>query len=238
MKSSKGVLKVSNVSKVYHTGDVLVNALNDVSFEAHTGELVVILGQSGSGKSTLLNLIGGIDTLSSGEIVVDGRNIADFSEKQRTLYRRKYVGFVFQSYNLIPLLTAYENVKLSTDLVKAPKQKGYETIKTLGLEEKLNQYPNQLSGGEQQRVSIARAIIKSPKLLLCDEPTGALDTNNSSKVLTLINDVCHNNDITAVIITHNELISQMADTVIRLKNGQIESIKENNNKLHPNQILW
>ena len=227
-------IEFKNVTKGYKIGDKTYNALDNVSFSLPKGEFVCILGPSGAGKSTLLNLLGGMDTVTSGDIIIDKENISKKSDKELTSYRAENVGFIFQFYNILPTLTVLENVEIVKDIVKKPKS-AKKILKDVGLGDHLNKFPNQLSGGEQQRVSIARAIAKNPKLLLCDEPTGALDSKTGVEVLKLLKKQCdaNNGENTVIIVTHNALIAEVADRVIRLKNGQIESNTVNK---HPKNI--
>ena len=230
-------LSLKNVGKEYRTGTVSVHALSEVDFDLENGEFVVVLGSSGAGKTTLLNLLGGMDKATSGEIVLDGKNVTSLDRRGLTEYRRSDVGFVFQFYNLMPNLTALENVEIAVEICKDhlnPK----EVLTEVGLDERLNNFPAQLSGGEQQRVSIARAIAKKPKLLLCDEPTGALDYNTGKKILKLLHDVCKNSGRLVIIVTHNQALKDMADKVIRIKSGKIESIEENSSPKSIEEIEW
>lgn len=231
------LVEVKNVAKEYVMGEVTVKAADDMSFSIEAGEFVVILGPSGSGESTVLNIIGGMDRPTSGEIWVDGRNIAEFTDKELTLYRRKSIGFVFQFYNLMPNLTALENVELVMQTSDAPLD-AKEILSDLGLRERLDSFPSQLSGGEQQRVALARALVKNPILLLCDEPTGALDYQTGKSILNLLNEINRNKKKTVVIITHNAAIAAMADKVIRVRSGQVESLEINENPLPPEGIEW
>ena len=211
--------------------------MSEVDFDLENGEFVVVLGSSGAGKTTLLNLLGGMDKATSGEIVLDGKNVTSLDRRGLTEYRRSDVGFVFQFYNLMPNLTALENVEIAVEICKDhlnPK----EVLTEVGLDERLNNFPAQLSGGEQQRVSIARAIAKNPKLLLCDEPTGALDYNTGKKILKLLHDVCKNSGRLVIIVTHNQALKDMADKVIRIKSGKIESIEENSSPKSIEEIEW
>lgn len=228
-------INFDKVSKMYKMGDVKIRALSDASFDINKGELCVILGPSGAGKTTLLNLLGGMDSVTGGKITVDGELITSFKGKRLTNYRRLDVGFVFQFYNLIPNLTALENVELSASLTKdhIPAK---EALSLVGLETRLKSFPSQLSGGEQQRVAIARALAKKPKLLLCDEPTGALDGNTGKSILELLHETSRKNQMTVIIITHNTAIADMADKVITIKNGEIESVCKNENPKSPSQI--
>ena len=230
-------LKLENVCKDYHSQAGTFRALNDVNFELNNGEFVVILGPSGAGKTTLLNLLGGMDEVTSGIITLENREISKFNKKELTEYRRYDVGFIFQFYNLMPNLTALENVELATEICPNaldPK----EILKGVGLGEKFQNFPAQLSGGEQQRVSIARAIAKNPKLLLCDEPTGALDYITGKNILRLLYDISKNNNKLVIVVTHNQALKEMADKVISIKNGQIEKIIVNENPLPIEEIEW
>ena len=226
-----------NVGKVYKTGDVEVRALHDVEFEIEKGEICVVVGQSGAGKTTLLNILGGMDTLTEGKVILDGRDISELSSKQMATYRRLDIGFVFQFYNLIPNLTALENVESASQLSADPLD-SRKVMAEVGLEERMNNFPAQLSGGEQQRVAIARALAKNPKLLLCDEPTGALDYETGKSILKLLQDTCRNSGMTVVIITHNSALTAMADRIVRIKNGTIESVKLNDNIVPVEDIEW
>ena len=232
-------IEFKNVTKGYKIGDKTYNALNNVSFSLPKGEFVCILGPSGAGKSTLLNLLGGMDTVTSGDIIIDKENISKKSDKELTSYRAENVGFIFQFYNILPTLTVLENVEIVKDIVKKPKS-AKKILKDVGLVDHLNKFPNQLSGGEQQRVSIARAIAKNPKLLLCDEPTGALDSKTGVEVLKLLKKQCdaNNGENTVIIVTHNALIAEVADRVIRLKNGQIESNTVNKHPKNIDEVEW
>ena len=232
-------IEFKNVTKGYKIGDKTYNALDNVSFSLPKGEFVCILGPSGAGKSTLLNLLGGMDTVTSGDIIIDKENISKKSDKELTSYRAENVGFIFQFYNILPTLTVLENVEIVKNIVKKPKS-AKKILKEVGLEKHLNKFPNQLSGGEQQRVSIARAIAKNPKLLLCDEPTGALDSKTGVEVLKLLKKQCdaNNGENTVIIVTHNALIAEVADRVIRLKNGQIESNTVNKHPKNIDEVEW
>ena len=232
-------IEFKNVTKGYKIGDKTYNALDNISFSLPKGEFVCILGPSGAGKSTLLNLLGGMDTVTSGDIIIDKENISKKSDKELTSYRAENVGFIFQFYNILPTLTVLENVEIVKDIVKKPKS-AKKILKDVGLGDHLNKFPNQLSGGEQQRVSIARAIAKNPKLLLCDEPTGALDSKTGVEVLKLLKKQCdtNNGENTVIIVTHNALIAEVADRVIRLKNGQIESNTVNKHPKNIDEVEW
>ncbi|WP_323736736.1 ABC transporter ATP-binding protein [Methanosphaera sp. ISO3-F5] len=222
------MIEFKNVNKIYESGDSILKAMDDVSFKINEGEFVVILGPSGAGKSTLLNILGGLDSVTSGEIIVNDIHIELLDEDQLTNYRAKNVGFVFQFYNLIPNLTALENIELMNEIVDFDID-GLELLDSVGLKDFANQFPAQLSGGEQQRVSIARAIAKKPAMLLCDEPTGALDSKTGTLILNLLQEMNINLNTTVIIVTHNEILSAAADKTIRIKNGQIESIHINEN---------
>ena len=226
----KKIVELKNVSKTYKIGEQEFKALDKIDLSINEGEFVVILGPSGAGKSTLLNLIGGMDTPTDGSIKIDGEDISKYNENQLSEYRAENIGFIFQFYNILPTLTVLENVELIKDVVKNGND-SKEAIKAVGLEKHMNKFPNQLSGGEKQRVSIARAIAKNPKLLLCDEPTGALDSKTGVEVLKLLKKQCDGNNgaNTVIIVTHNSLFSDIADTVIRVKNGKIESVTPNTN---------
>lgn len=230
-------IEYRDVKKVYRTGDVDLYALNGADFQIEKGELCVIVGQSGAGKTTLLNIMGGMDTLSSGQVFLDGREISAFKEKELAIYRRNDVGFVFQFYNLIPNLTAYENVEMASQLVKKPISPD-ELMNQVGLGDRRNNFPAQLSGGEQQRVAIARAIAKNPKLLLCDEPTGALDYQTGKAILKLLQTLCREKKMTVVIITHNSALTAMADRIIKLKNGKVSSVTLNEKPIPVEDIEW
>ena len=231
------IIEFKNVDKIYKSGDHILKAMDNVSFTICQGEFVVILGPSGAGKSTLLNLLGGLDTVTSGEIIVNSNHVEKFDDNQLTEYRAKNVGFIFQFYNLIPNLTALENVELMKDIVDEDIN-GLSVLDSVGLKEHANQFPAQLSGGEQQRVSIARAVAKRPTMLLCDEPTGALDSKTGVMILNLLQDMSNNQNTTVVIVTHNAILAEAADKVIRIKNGQIESIVLNETPKKITDLEW
>lgn len=233
------LIKFKDVKKTYNIGEKNFNALDGIDFSINKGEFVVILGPSGAGKSTLLNLLGGMDKVTSGEIFVGGKNISNYNDNELTDYRAENIGFIFQFYNILPTLTVLENVELINDIVKKPKN-AKQILKEVGLEQHSNKFPNQLSGGEQQRVSIARAISKDPLLLLCDEPTGALDSKTGVEVLKLLKKQCdsRNGENTVVIVTHNSLIAEIADRVIRLKNGRVESNEINKKPKDIEEVNW
>ena len=226
-----------DVKKVYKTGEVEINALRDVDFEIEKGEFCVIVGASGAGKTTILNILGGMDTLTSGSVKLDGREISTLNKRQLTAYRRYDVGFVFQFYNLVQNLTALENVELAAQICKEPLDAA-TVLKQVGLEDRMANFPAQLSGGEQQRVAIARALAKNPKLLLCDEPTGALDYNTGKAVLKLLQDTCSNTGTTVIVITHNQALTAMADRVITVKSGTVEKVVMNDNIRNVEDLEW
>ena len=231
------IIEFKNVVKEYKSGNHILKAIDNVSFTIDEKEFVIILGPSGAGKSTLLNLLGGLDSVSSGQIIVNNQNVENFNDNQLTEYRAKNVGFIFQFYNLIPNLTALENVELMKDIVDVNID-GLAVLESVGLKEHANQFPAQLSGGEQQRVSIARAVAKKPTMLLCDEPTGALDSKTGVLILSLLQDMSNTQNTTVVIVTHNSILAEAADKVIRIKNGQIESIVVNENPKKITDLEW
>ncbi len=230
-------IKLKNVCKNYKVGEISISAADNVEFSIEKGELAIILGPSGSGKTTILNLLGGMDTADGGAMLVDGKDVAKYNRKELISYRRNEIGFVFQFYNLIPNLTAKENVELAaqtcTDYIPAE-----DILTQVGLGERLNNFPAQLSGGEQQRVAIARALAKKPKLLLCDEPTGALDYNTGKLILKLLQDTCRESGMTVILVTHNSAIAPMADRIIYLKNSRVSKIEENQNPTPVEEIEW
>ena len=231
------IIEFKNVDKIYKTGNHILKAMDNVNFSIDEGEFVVILGPSGAGKSTLLNLLGGLDTVTAGQIIVNGNHVEEFDDDELTSYRANNVGFIFQFYNLIPNLTALENVELMSDIVDVDI-KGLEVLESVGLKSHADQFPSQLSGGEQQRVSIARALAKQPTMLLCDEPTGALDSKTGVLILNLLQHMSNNKGTTVVIVTHNAILAEAADKVIRIKNGQIESIAVNENPMKVEDLEW
>lgn len=230
-------IRFENVEKIYGSGEGAVRALHDASFTIGKGEICVIVGPSGAGKTTLLNILGGMDTLSEGRVFLDGKEISKYNARELTTYRRYEIGFVFQFYNLIQNLTALENVSLAAQICKNPMDAG-EALAKVGLASRLNNFPAQLSGGEQQRVAIARALAKNPKLLLCDEPTGALDYNTGKAILKLLQDTAHETGMTVVIITHNTAIAPMADRIIHVKNGTVSSVERNAHRVPVETIEW
>lgn len=230
-------ITLKEVTKLYQTGDIVIRAADGIDFEMEKGEFVVIVGPSGAGKTTVLNILGGMDSATSGEVVVDGRDVAKYSQKELTRYRREDVGFVFQFYNLVQNLTALENVELASQISKNPID-AEEVLTHVGLKDRMKNFPAQLSGGEQQRVSIARALAKNPKLLLCDEPTGALDYQTGKAILKLLQDTCRESGKTVVVITHNKAIAPMADRVIEVKNGRIKTMRKNETPVPVETIEW
>ncbi|WP_353654865.1 ABC transporter ATP-binding protein [Clostridium sp. CCUG 7971] len=230
-------IEFKNVKKIYKMGEIEISALSGVDFSIDKGEFVVVAGASGAGKSTILNILGGMDSSSSGEVIVDNKKINNFSNKDLITYRRFDIGFVFQFYNLVQNLTARENVELATQICKDPLDID-KIMKAVGLENRKGNFPAQLSGGEQQRVAIARALAKNPKLLLCDEPTGALDYNTGKSILKLLQDTCRKMGMTVIIITHNLALTPMGDKVIKVKNGKIENVTINENPVEVERIEW
>lgn len=230
-------LSVNNVKKNYQLGEIKVEALKGMTFDIKEGDFVVILGSSGAGKTTLLNLLGGMDTVSEGTIILNNNNISTYTNKQLNDYRRNDIGFVFQFYNLIQNLTVLENVEMATQIVDNPLD-AQETLKMVGLENRMTHFPSQLSGGEQQRVAIARAIAKNPKLLLCDEPTGALDYQTGKKILALLQKICQENNKTVIIITHNAALSEIGNQVIKVQDGTISEMYYNKNPLPIDEVEW
>ena len=233
----KEFVKVQDITKTYKMGEVEIHAVDHISFSIEQGELVVIVGPSGAGKTTVLNILGGMDTATSGKLYVDGKDITAYNSKQLTGYRRDDIGFVFQFYNLVPNLTALENVELALQISKDPLD-ALAGLEEGGLGERKNNFPAQLSGGEQQRVSIARALAKNPKLLLCDEPTGALDYNTGKSILKLLQNMCREKGMTVIIITHNQALAPMADRLIHIKNGQVARMESNENPTSIDEIEW
>ncbi|WP_334290908.1 ABC transporter ATP-binding protein [Lachnoclostridium phytofermentans] len=232
-----GYIEFNHISKEYQTGETSIKALDDATFHVEKGELSVVLGASGAGKTTALNILGGMDVPTSGQILVDGKDITKYNKKQLVDYRRSDIGFVFQFYNLVPNLTALENVELAVQVCKDALNAS-DTMDKVGLSERKGNFPAQLSGGEQQRVSIARALSKNPKLLLCDEPTGALDYNTGKQILQLLQDTCRKDNITVILITHNSALAPMADRLIRFKSGKVIEITQNENPTPIAEIEW
>ncbi len=232
-----GFVNFEDVSKVYRSGEVEIRAVDHISFTIEKGEFCVIVGPSGAGKTTVLNMLGGMDACSGGTIMVDGTRVSDFNARQLTTYRRRDIGFVFQFYNLVGNLTALENVELAAQICDDPLDAA-TVLREVGLAERANNFPGQLSGGEQQRVAIARALAKNPKLLLCDEPTGALDYVTGKQILKLLQDTCRQKGVTVVVITHNSAITPMADRVIHIKNGTVESMQQNDAPTSVEKIEW
>lgn len=230
-------IEVKNCTKTYQMGNSIIYANKDISFSIEQGELVIILGTSGAGKSTLLNIIGGMDTNTSGNVIIDGNDISQYNKRQLTTYRRKDVGFVFQFYNLVPNLTAKENVELASEIVK-DAMKAEKALENVGLGERMDNFPAQLSGGEQQRVAIARAVAKKPKILLCDEPTGALDYNTGKQVLKILQDMSVKNHSTVIIVTHNAALAPIGNQVIHIHDGQVKEITRNANPADISSIEW
>ena len=230
-------VEFKNVGKTYHMGEVDIEALKDVNFTIEKGEFCVVVGASGAGKTTILNILGGMDSLSEGQVMLDGEEISAYNNKKLTTYRRYDIGFVFQFYNLVQNLTALENVELAAQICKNPLDAA-QVLEMVGLKDRANNFPAQLSGGEQQRVAIARALAKNPKLLLCDEPTGALDYNTGKAVLKLLQDTCRKEGMTVVVITHNQALTAMADRVITVKSGTVQKIEQNEHIVPVEEIEW
>lgn len=230
-------VKLKDITKVYHMGEVEIRAADNINFSIKKGEFVVIVGPSGAGKTTVLNILGGMDTATGGTLTVDGKDITAYDSRQLTGYRRDDIGFVFQFYNLIPNLTALENVELALQICKDPLD-AKKVLEDVGLGYRLDNFPAQLSGGEQQRVSIARALAKNPKLLLCDEPTGALDYNTGKAILKLLQNMCRERGMTVIVITHNQALAPMADRLIHIKNGQVSHMETNENPMSIDEIEW
>lgn len=231
------IVEMENVQKIYHMGEVEIRAADSITFSIERGEFTVIVGPSGAGKTTVLNILGGMDTCDGGKVLVDGEDISGYRNKKLTSYRRNDIGFVFQFYNLVQNLTALENVELATQICKNPLDAA-QVLKEVGLGERMDNFPAQLSGGEQQRVAIARALAKNPKLLLCDEPTGALDYNTGKAILKLLQDTCREKGMTVVVITHNSAIAPMADRVIQIKNGRVTDMNVNRHPVSVETIEW
>ena len=231
------LIRLENVKKIYQTGEVITKAVDGIDFTVDQGEFALIIGASGAGKTTVLNILGGMDTATSGAVYIDGEDISKWNKKQLTGYRRDDIGFVFQFYNLIPNLTALENVELALQICKDPLD-AKKVLEDVGLGDRLDNFPAQLSGGEQQRVSIARALAKNPKLLLCDEPTGALDYNTGKAILKLLQNMCRERGMTVIVITHNQALAPMADRLIHIKNGQVSHMETNENPMSIDEIEW
>ena len=234
---SEAFVSFQDVSKIYRSGEVEIRAVDDISFEIQKGEFVVIVGPSGAGKTTVLNMLGGMDACSEGTILVDGSEVSRYNARQLTEYRRRDIGFVFQFYNLVQNLTALENVELAAQICPDPLDAA-QVLRDVGLAERMNNFPAQLSGGEQQRVSIARALAKNPKLLLCDEPTGALDDQTGRTILQLLQDTCRQKGVTVIVITHNSALTPMADRVIRIRSGTVAEMRQNPHPTPVAEIEW
>ncbi len=230
-------VKLQDITKIYKMGEVEIRAADRINFSIQKGEFVVIVGPSGAGKTTVLNILGGMDTATSGKLIVDGQDVTAYNARQLTGYRREDIGFVFQFYNLVPNLTALENVELALQICRDPLD-AREVLREVGLGDRLDNFPAQLSGGEQQRVSIARALAKNPKLLLCDEPTGALDYNTGKAILKLLQNMCRERGMTVIVITHNQAIAPMADRLIHIKNGQVSQMEMNEHPVSIDEIEW
>ncbi len=233
----KDFVKLQDITKIYKMGEIKIRAADNISFSIDKGEFVVIVGPSGAGKTTVLNILGGMDTATSGTLLVDGDEITAYNPRRLTEYRREDIGFVFQFYNLVPNLTALENVELALQICRDPLD-ARKVMEEVGLGDRLNNFPAQLSGGEQQRVSIARALAKNPKLLLCDEPTGALDYNTGKAILKLLQNMCRERGMTVIVITHNQAIAPMADRLIHIKNGQVSQMELNEHPVSIDDIEW
>lgn len=231
------IVSMRDVKKIYHMGEVEIHAADGISFSVEKGEFAVVVGPSGAGKTTVLNILGGMDTCDEGQVLVDGEDISNYKERQLTAYRRNEIGFVFQFYNLVQNLTALENVELAIQICKNPLR-AEQVLEEVGLKDRMDNFPAQLSGGEQQRVAIARALAKNPKLLLCDEPTGALDYMTGKAILKLLQDTCRKKGVTVIVITHNTAITPMADKIIRIKNGKVSSMEKNTNPVPVETIEW
>lgn len=232
-----GFVELKDITKIYRMGEVEIRAADNINFAVEKGEFVVIVGPSGAGKTTVLNILGGMDTATGGTLLVDGADVTAYNARRLTEYRREDIGFVFQFYNLVPNLTALENVELALQICRDPLD-AKEVLREVGLGDRLNNFPAQLSGGEQQRVSIARALAKNPKLLLCDEPTGALDYNTGKSILKLLQNMCRNRVMTVIVITHNQAIAPMADRLIHIKNGQVSGMEINEHPISIDEIEW
>ena len=230
-------VKLQEITKIYKMGEVEIRAADHISFSIEKGEFVVIVGPSGAGKTTVLNILGGMDTATSGKLLVDGQDVTAYNARRLTGYRREDIGFVFQFYNLVPNLTALENVELALQICRDPLD-AREVLNEVGLGDRLDNFPAQLSGGEQQRVSIARALAKNPKLLLCDEPSGALDYNTGKAILKLLQNMCRERGMTVIVITHNQAIAPMADRLIHIKNGQVSQMEMNEHPVSIDEIEW
>lgn len=237
MTVQKDFVRLEHVSKIYKMGEIEIRAVDDIEFGINKGEFVIVVGPSGAGKTTVLNILGGMDTVTKGRVLIDGNDIAAYPPKKLTGYRREDIGFVFQFYNLVPNLTAKENVELALQICKEPLD-AIEVLEEVGLGERMDNFPAQLSGGEQQRVSIARALAKNPKLLLCDEPTGALDYQTGKAILKLLQDMCRERGMTVIVITHNQALTPMADRVIKIKNGKVSNMYMNETPVPVEQIEW
>lgn len=232
-----GFVELKDITKIYKMGEVEIRAADRISFSVEKGEFVVVVGPSGAGKTTVLNILGGMDTATDGTLLVDGADVTSYDSRRLTEYRREDIGFVFQFYNLVPNLTALENVELALQICRDPLD-AKEVLEEVGLGDRLNNFPAQLSGGEQQRVSIARALAKNPKLLLCDEPTGALDYNTGKAILRLLQNMCRNRGMTVIVITHNQAIAPMADRLIHIKNGRVSNMEINSHPVSIDEIEW